>query len=130
MPELNVDNEIALGVKSPETIFAEMDSLVEGNLTLVADFSTVQRNYNGLREGSKHLKNTFGAFKQPVAARFSVIDMTTSKYIVTSTRFILGAVQLATREKYQISYGFDERWWRPFCARMRNKKVYVNWRYI
>jgi len=125
MPELEVDSEIALGEKLPEAIFAEMDSLVEGNLTPAADFSTVQRNYNGLREGSKHIKNIFGAFKQPVAARFSVIDMNTSEYIVTSTKFILGAVQLATREKYQISYGFDERWWRPFCARMRNKKVYV-----
>ena len=125
MAELNVDNEIALGVKLPETIFAEMDSLVESNLMLAADFSTVQRNYNGLRENSKHLKDTFGAFKQPVAARFSVINMNTSEYIVTSTRFILGAVQLVTREKYQVSYGFDERWWRPFCARMRNKKVCV-----
>jgi len=33
--------KIALGVKLPETILAEMDSLVEANLQPTADFSAV-----------------------------------------------------------------------------------------
>ncbi|MCK4445874.1 MAG: hypothetical protein KAW56_02205 [Candidatus Marinimicrobia bacterium] len=49
MAELKVEEEIVLGIKLPETIFAEMDSLVEGNLTPAADFSTVQRNYKVCR---------------------------------------------------------------------------------
>lgn len=49
MAELKVEEEIALGIKSPETIVAEMDSFVEANLQPAADFSTVQRNYKVCR---------------------------------------------------------------------------------
>lgn len=93
MAELKVEEEIALSIKLPETIFTEMDSLVESNLQPTADLSTVQRNYNGLRKNSKHLKNTFVAFRKPVTSRFSVIEVNTSEYIVTSTEFVLEAVK-------------------------------------
>ncbi len=75
MAELNVNEKIALGVELPETIFTEMDSLVEANLQPTADLGTVQKDYNGLRKNSKHLKDTFGVSKQPVTSRFSVIEM-------------------------------------------------------
>jgi len=107
---IDIDVELSRGSKSPEAVFAEMNALIDAALTPTADISTAGKNYNGLRSDSKVIKNVFGNLKEPVAARLSVIDMATSEYIVTSTRFILTAVNISSSEKFQVTYSFDEEW--------------------
>jgi len=107
---LDINQELALGTKSPESVFADMNDLIDATLTPNADLSTVKVTFDGLRTGSKVIKDVFGQLKEPVAARLSVIDMVTSEYIVTSTRFILNSVNTASTEKFQVMHSFDEEW--------------------
>lgn len=104
----DVDTQLAAGTKPPEEVFAEINAKVEANISPAADFSTVKINFNGLKEGSKTHKDVFGRLKEPVAARFSVIDLNTAEYVVTSTKFLLSSVQPSNREKIQAIRGFGE----------------------
>ena len=106
----DMDAALAAGTKPPEAVFSEMETLMEANLTAAADLSTVKLDFNGLRQGSKTYKDVFGRLKEPVAARFSVMDLNTAEYIVTSTKFLLSSVQPSSREKVQAIRGFGEEY--------------------
>ena len=45
---LDINQELALGAKSPESVFADMNDLIDATLTPNADLSTVKRNFDGL----------------------------------------------------------------------------------
>lgn len=121
----DMDTELAAGTKTPEAVFADMDTMVEASFSPAADLSTVRDydKFNGLRPGSKVYKNVFGKLKEPVAARFSVMDLNTSEYIVTSTKFLLSGVQPSSKEKIQAIRGFGEEYF--FNAFGKDVPIYM-----
>lgn len=60
--------------------------------------------------GSTYRKDVYGIMKEPVAAKFVIIDMRTKNLVAVSNKFLLTGVHRETREKFQILYGFDEQW--------------------
>ena len=107
---IDIDKSLGAGTKSPAAVFSELENLVEANTSPSADLTTAGINMNGLRTDSKIIKDVFGSFKEPVAARFSVINIATSEYIITSTKFILNLVNTVDVEKFQATKSFDEEW--------------------
>lgn len=56
-------------------------------------------------------KDIFGAMKEPIAARFSIVNLNDLKtHVASSNKFILTSVRRETKEKFQVLYGFDEEW--------------------
>ena len=45
---LYINQQLALGAKSPKSVFADMDDLIDATMTPNADLSTVKRNFDGL----------------------------------------------------------------------------------
>ncbi len=65
---------------------------------------------DSLVTGSRYKKQIFGVMKDPKPAKFAVLNMDTRAIIAASNQFLLTSVRRATREKFQMLYGFDERW--------------------
>ncbi|MFA7709572.1 MAG: hypothetical protein WCY30_00535 [Candidatus Neomarinimicrobiota bacterium] len=108
--ELDISKELISGKKSPGAIFSELESLVDAQMMATDEFAKDVINHIGLKDGDKIIKNVVGSLRDPVAARISVLDMKTSSYIITSTKFILTSINIANSEKVQATHSLDEEW--------------------
>lgn len=99
------------GSKAVEDVSADIDASVLEIIGQQVNVGVLGSGYqNALKTGSRYRKEVFGVMKDPSPAKFVVINMDTNAPIVASNKFLLTSVRRVTAEKFQVLYGFDEKW--------------------
>lgn len=108
MGEMDLDPQLVAGEQSVETVTTTVEAEQAANeTTTTVDVSGPV--YDGLVEGSRYRKQTWGDLKEPKAAAFRVQTLEgPPSTIALSTQFILTTVTEIRREKANIISGFDE----------------------
>lgn len=111
MCEVGYNNNMGNGTEPASTSEETVEKVVLSQLDANVEIGVDPKNqYIGTKPGYIAKKDTWGGMKEPVAAKFKIRNMISGNIIALSSKFLLTSVRRETREKFQVLYGFDEKW--------------------